>query len=92
MPRLGQVRNVGGVGLKGRHLWVVRGSLGHGSSEEGDDCESKPEPNSIEVHATFAHTKCHFFMNTNIGERDEHTILKLELALFCLKRNVSTKN
>jgi hypothetical protein len=33
-----------------------------------------------------------FFMHTNIGEHDEQTILKLELALFFLKRNVSTKN
>jgi hypothetical protein len=44
----------------------------------------------VEAHAAFETVKSFFYMHS-IGEHDERAILSLELALFHLKRKVSTK-
>jgi hypothetical protein len=42
------------------------------------------------VHAAFESVKSFFYVHS-IGEHDEQVIFNLELALFCLKCKVSTK-
>jgi hypothetical protein len=92
MPHLSQVRNVGGeAGLKGRHLWVVPWSRGCGSSEKGDKFEPELEPSFIKLYAAFMCTQWHSFTCTTSASM-MNRILKLELALYHLKCNVSTNN
>jgi hypothetical protein len=58
--------------------------------EEGDEREPEPMPIFTESHAAFETVKSFFYAHS-IGEHDEQVILNLELALFRLKRKVSTK-
>jgi hypothetical protein len=59
--------------------------------EAGDECRKpEPVPSFTEAHTTFETVKS-FFYKHSISEHDEQVILNLELALFHVKRKVSTK-
>jgi hypothetical protein len=58
--------------------------------EEGDKHEPEPVLSFTEAHAAFEAVKSFFYAHS-IDELDEQVILNLELALFHLKRKVSTE-
>jgi hypothetical protein len=54
-------------------------------------CVHIPASGSRQANLHHVHTAWSFLYAHNIGERDKQNILNIELALFLLKSNVSTK-